>query len=100
MNAVTGHKKNTACGRMRRGRPEAFLARQVPTNGRRKTVAKTDSRGWRPVVIFDHSPFEYNGRLLRATSHEQRTTSHDFFHEPRVTRGDVVILSLLPRSGI
>ena len=28
--------------------PKVFLARQVPTNGRRKTVAKTDSSGWRP----------------------------------------------------
>ena len=26
----------------------AFLARQVPTSGRRKTAAKTDSRGWTP----------------------------------------------------
>ncbi len=26
----------------------AFLARQVPTSGRRKTVAKTDSRGRTP----------------------------------------------------
>ena len=30
--------------------PKAFLARQVPTNGRRKTVAKTDSSGWRPAA--------------------------------------------------
>ena len=29
---------------------KAFLARQVPTNGRRKTVAKTDSSGWRPAA--------------------------------------------------
>ncbi|MCQ4113089.1 hypothetical protein [Megasphaera sp. SC8-1] len=26
--------------------PKAFLARQVPTSGRRRMVAKTDSRGW------------------------------------------------------
>ena len=34
--------------------------------------------------------------------YEPRDTNHEplFFHEPRVTRGDVVILSLLPRSGI
>jgi hypothetical protein len=49
-----------ANGHVRRGRPEAFLARQVPTNGRRKTVAKTDSRGWRPAAIFDHSPFGFD----------------------------------------
>ena len=34
---------------------KAFLARQVPTSGRRKTVAKTDSCGWRPVVRFGHT---------------------------------------------
>ena len=62
-------QKNTACGLVRRGRPEAFLARQVPTNGRRKTVAKTDSRGWRPAVIFRHSLAEYDGVFLRATNH-------------------------------
>ena len=26
--------------------PKAFLARQVPTSGRRRMVAKTDGRGW------------------------------------------------------
>ena len=51
---------------------EAFLARQVPTNGRCKTVAKTDSRGWRLAVRFDHSPFEYNGEVLQTTNHETR----------------------------
>ena len=45
----TGYKKITANGLVRRGRPEAFLARQVPTSGRRRTVAKTDSCGWRPA---------------------------------------------------
>ena len=28
---------------------KAFLARQVPTTGRRRTAAKTDSCGWRPA---------------------------------------------------
>ncbi|WP_444321404.1 hypothetical protein [Megasphaera sp.] len=42
---------------------------------------------------FNHSPFLSNGKILRATS-------HGFFHEPRVTQGDVVNLSLSPRSGI
>ena len=186
----------------------AFLARQVPTSGRRRTVAKTDSRGWtpfrrplryrsqaigknaitdckkytayglvhrgrpltsqtafggqlpykgslvRPVARFHHSLFEHDGRLLRATCrvsgctqdsrglfgpsgsrpaegarrlpkrtavaggpprysaiahscmmvsfYEPRATNHEplFFHELRFTRGDVVILSLLPQSGI
>ena len=71
---IADRKKYTANGFVRRGRPEAFLARQVPTNGRRKMVAKTDSRGWRPVVRFDHNPFMYDGRLLRATNHEPRAT--------------------------
>ena len=35
---------------------KAFLARQVPTNGRRKAVAKTDSSGWRPAVKNPHTP--------------------------------------------
>ena len=61
----------------------AFLARQVPTSGRRKTVAKTDSRGWTPC----------SGRPLR------RPHLGPFFYELRVTRGDVVILSLLPQSA-
>jgi len=52
----------------------AFLARQVPTSGRRKTVAKTDSSGWRPAAIFGYSSFLYDGELLRATSHEPRAT--------------------------
>ena len=42
-------KKIKANGLVRGGRPEAFLARQVPTSGRRRTVAKTDSCGWRPA---------------------------------------------------
>ena len=40
-----------------------------------------------PLVRFDHSLFKHNGRLLRATN-------HGHCHKPRVTRGDVVILSL------
>ena len=65
----------------------AFLAHQVPTSGRRKTVAKTDSSVGRPGAIFTppvcrgshvasplervaQSPFEYNGRLLRVTNHD------------------------------
>ena len=46
MNAVRRSQKNTVHALVRRGRPEAFLARQVPTNGRHRTAAKTDSRGW------------------------------------------------------
>ena len=70
-----------------------------------------------PPERFHHIPFEYNGRLLRTTSTYRvsgiyrirggRPTWRPYegpgrgvFHEPRVTRDDVVILSLLPRSGI
>ena len=52
----TGYKKITANGLVRRGRPEGV-----------------------PLVRFDHILFKHNGRLLRATSHEPRTTSHYFF---------------------
>ena len=31
---------------------QALLARQVPTNGRRRTAARTDSRGGRPACGF------------------------------------------------
>ena len=36
--------------RYRRGRPKAFLARQVPTIGRGKTVSRTNRRGGRPTT--------------------------------------------------
>ena len=78
-------KKYTVSGPVRRGRP--LTGGQLPYKG--SLV--------RPAVRFHHSLFEYNGRLLRATNHEPRTT---IFHEPRVTRGDVVNLNLLPISGI
>ena len=83
MNAVrrrpaAGRKKKTANGRMRRGRPEPFFARQVPTIGRCRAVARTDSRVGRPAVRFDHSPFEYDGRLSRATNNEPRATNNGF----------------------
>ena len=78
MNAVrrrpAAGRKKTANGRMRRGRPEPFFARQVPTIGRCRAVARTDSRVGRPAVRFDHSPFEYDGRLSRATNNEPRAT--------------------------
>ena len=44
---------------------------------------------------LNHTPFEYN-----VDFYEPRATNHGLFHEPRVTRGDVVTLNLLPRSGI
>ena len=49
----------------------------------------------RPVVRFDHNPLLYDGTFLRTTNHEPL-----FFHEPKVTRGDVIILNLSPQSGI
>ena len=42
---LVGHK-NTRPAALCVGASQAFLARQVPTDGRRRTVAKTDSCGW------------------------------------------------------
>ena len=61
--------KYTASGPVRRGRPltsQTAFGGQLPYKG--SLV--------RPVARFHHSLFEYNGRFLRATSHEQRITSH------------------------
>ena len=60
-------KSCTASGPVRRGRPltsQTAFGGQLPYKG--SLV--------RPVARFHHSLFEYNGRLLRATSHEQRAT--------------------------
>ena len=74
MGMSAGRKKNTRPTALCVGAVPSLLARQVPTSGRRKTVAKTDSCGWRPVVRFDHNPCRYDGRLLRATNDEPRAT--------------------------
>ena len=60
-------KKYTANDLVRRGRPltsQTAFGGQLPYKG--SLV--------RPVARFHHSLFEYNGRFLRATSHEQRAT--------------------------
>ena len=60
-------KKYTANDLVRRGRPltsQTAFGGQLPYKG--SLV--------RPAAIFDHSPFEYNGRFLRATNNEQRAT--------------------------
>ena len=78
-------RKNNPNRGIRRGRPltsQTAFGGQLPYKG--SLV--------RPVARFHHIPFEYNGRLLRATSHY-------FFHEPRVARSDVVNLNLLPCIG-
>ena len=95
MNAVT--EKYTAHGRTV-GASRAFSVRQVMTVRNGKTAAETDrSRGEarQRDFITAHSS-------IMAGFYEPRATSHEplFFHESRVTRGDVVILGLLPRSGI
>ena len=59
---------------MRRGCPRAFLARQVPTDGKRRTVAKTDSCGWAARCEIWPYLFLYDGRFLRATNDEPRAT--------------------------
>ena len=87
VNAVCRlQKKCTANGLVCRGCPltsQTAFGGQLPYKG---SLARCEI--W-PYL------FLYNGRFLRATNHEPL-----FFHEPRVTRGDVVILRLSPRSGI
>ena len=64
-NSVYWLQKNTANGLVRRGRPltsQTAFGGQLPYKG--SLV--------RPAARFDHSPFEYNGRFLRATNHEPR----------------------------
>ena len=81
-------KNYAAICRMRRGRSltsQTAFGGQLPYKG--SLV--------RPAVRFGYSLFDYGGMFLRATNHEPL-----FFHEPRVTRGDVFSLSLTPRSGI
>ena len=46
--------------RLGTGFTAAFLARQVPTSGRRKTAAKTDSRGWTP----SRRPLRYRSQAI------------------------------------
>ena len=46
--------------RLGTGFTAAFLARQVPTSGRRKTAAKTDSRGWTP----SRHPLRYRSQAI------------------------------------
>ena len=46
--------------RLGTGFTAAFLARQVPTSGRRKTAAKTDSRGWTP----SRRPLRYRSQAM------------------------------------
>ena len=73
---------------MRRGRPltsQTAFGGQLPYKG--SLV--------RPAARFGHSQSEYNGKFLRATNNEPL-----FFDEPRVTRVDVVNLSLSPRMSL
>ena len=76
-------------GKVLRGRPVTPLAHNKwPQSGLR--------RGFRvgsPPAIFDHSPVEYNGRLLRTTNHEPRFFRHGLSSDsnaasPRQTQTD------------
>ena len=61
-------RKNNPNRGIRKGRPltsQTAFGGQLPYKG--SLV--------RPVARFHHSLFEYNGRFLRATSHEQRATA-------------------------
>ena len=78
------------------GRPLRYRIQAMEENYKKYTANGLVRRGCpkgQPAAIFDHSLFKHNGRLLGATN-------HGLFHEPRVARGDVVSLNLLPRSGI
>ena len=83
-------QKNTASGLVRRGCP---LTSQTAFGGQLPYKGSLVQR----VVRFGHT---YS--CMMVGFYEPRTTNHEslFFHEPRVTRGDVVILRLSPRSGI
>ena len=58
-------------------------------------------RGFRvgsPPAKFDHSQFEYNGRLLRTMSHESRFFRHGFFSDSDAAfRRDRLRMVLRPR---
>ena len=71
MSAV--RKKNTRPAALCVGDAlKAFLARQVPTSGRRKTVAKTDSCGWAARCDIQPQPILYNSKSVGASTWEAR----------------------------
>ena len=74
-------------------RKRSQIAKKYTANG---LVRRGCPKG-QPVVRFGHT---YS--CMMVGFYEPRTTNHEplFFHEPRVTRGDVFNLSLLPLSGI
>ncbi len=75
MGMSAGCKKNTRPAALCVGGAlKAFLARQVPTNRRRRIAAKTDSCGWVARCEIWPYLFLYDGRLLRATNNEPRAT--------------------------
>ena len=66
-----------------------------------KKISKTFFRAYfcqtrlgRPVVRCGHSPFCYNGRFLRATNHQPRTTS--LFSDSMRLRRDELTIVLRP----
>ena len=82
-------KKYTANGLVCRGCPltsQTAFGAQLPYKG---SLVQ-------PVVRFGHT---YS--CMMVGFYEPQTTNHEllFFHEPRVTRGDVVNLNLSSRSG-
>ena len=72
---------------------------------RLRDIIKTHGKGLvrrgcpkgQPAVKFNHSPFLSNGGGLRATNHELQAT---IFPRAEGGQGDIVPLSLTPRSGI
>ena len=71
---LADRKKITANGLVRRGRPEGV-----------------------PLMRFDHILFEYNGRFLRAMSHEQRATAL-FSESDAAFRRDRLMIVLRPSA--
>ena len=94
---VTDCKKYTANGLVRRGCPKPFWPVRCRLSGGAGRLPKRTAVAGQPVVRFGHT---YS--CMMVGFYEPRTTNHEplFFHEPRVTRGDVVLLSVTPRSGI
>ena len=90
-------KKYTANGLVRRGCPKPFWPVRCRPSGGAGRLPKRTAVAGQSVVRFGHT---YS--CMMVGFYEPRTTNHEplFFHEPRVTRGDVFNLSLLPLSGI
>ena len=65
------------------GPSQAILTRQVPTNGRRRTVARTDSRGsWSVAPLIGGLSAQLTERFFKATSPALRPPPYQGRHNP------------------